>query len=632
MRDPKEILEQYWGFPNFKNSQEEIIDAVLGGQDVMALLPTGGGKSLCYQVPALATEGICIVISPLIALIRDQVETLKSLGIKAIALTGGIPFGEVDQLLDNCLYGNYKFLYLSPERLQQELIQERILQMNINLIAIDEAHCISQWGHDFRPAYLKCSLLRDLVPHAPIIALTATATDPVVKDICANLTLRQPLMVKDSFSRDNIAFSVRWEEDKKYRLKKLCGETRTSIIVYVRSRRMTVELATYLVQQGHTATFFHGGINKEEKEERLEMWLTNKVQMMVATNAFGMGIDKPDVGLIIHYQIPESMESYFQEAGRAGRNGDPAAAIMIVNQTDETQVQNQFLGTLPDVAFIKLLYNKLNNYFQVPFGEGSNETYQLPFNTFCEIYGLNTTMTYNGLRLLDQNSVLALSETFSQRTGIQFIAAKKEIFDYLDKYATAAPIIQTILRTYGGIFDFETKINTLLISKKANTTEKKVIQVLEKMEKDGIIEYSAQHSDLEITFLVPREDERTINVFAKKIKQIVQVKTDHIRQILSYIKNGNTCRNTQILTYFGEKPVSDCGHCDVCLQKKPLDFSIIDIVQQDILRSLQLKKMGSRELIQTLTYREGPVIAALQGLLEDRKIKVNSINQYELYK
>lgn len=241
-------------------------------------------------------------------------------------------------------------------------------------------------------------------------------------------------------------------------------------------------------------------------------------------------------------------------------------------------------------------------------------------------------MTYNGLRLLDQNSVLALSETFSQRTGIQFIAAKKEIFDYLDKYATVAPIIQTILRTYGGVFDFETKINTLLISKKANTTEKKVIQVLEKMEKDGIIEYSAQHSDIEITFLVPREDECTINVFAKKIKQIVQVKTDHIRQILSYIKNGNTCRNTQILTYFGEKPVSDCGHCDVCLQKKPLDFSIIDIVQQDILRSLQLKKMGSRELIQTLTYREGPVIAALQGLLEDRKIIVNSINQYELYK
>src|SRR5690606_30752368 len=305
--------------------------------------------SLCYQIPALATKGICIVVSPLIALIKDQVESLKLLGIKAIALTGGIPFVEVNQLLDNCLYGNYKFLYLSPERLQQELIQERILQMNVNLIAIDEAHCISQWGNDFRPAYLECSLLRELAPNAPLISLTATPTDLVVQHICENLKLQQPLLIKDSFSRDNIAFNVRWEEDKKYRLKTWCQETRTSIIVYVRSRRMTVELATYLEQQGITATFFHGGINKKEKEGKLKMWLTNKVQVMVATNAFGMGIDKPDVGLIINYQIPDSMESYFQEAGRAGRNGDPAAAVMLINQTDETQVQKQFLGALPDV-------------------------------------------------------------------------------------------------------------------------------------------------------------------------------------------------------------------------------------------------------------------------------------------
>ncbi|MCM4166559.1 RecQ family ATP-dependent DNA helicase [Arenibacter sp. H213] len=627
---PQEILQQYWGFQDFKNSQEEIIHAVLRGQDVMALLPTGGGKSLCYQIPALAQDGICIVVSPLIALIKNQVDTLKSLGIKAIALTGGISFEEVNQLLDNCLFGNYKFLYLSPERLQQDLIRDRIQQMNVNLIAIDEAHCISQWGNDFRPAYLECSLLREMAPNAPVIALTATATDLVVQDICDNLNLQDPLKVKDSFARNNIAFSVFWEEDKNYRLKELCRECKSSVIVYVRSRRMTVEITKFLTHQGHTATFFHGGISKKEKEDRLNNWLGNKVKIMVATNAFGMGIDKADVGLVIHHQIPDSMENYFQEAGRAGRNGEPARAAMIVNQNDETQVRNQFLGALPNVDFIKLLYNKLNNYFQIPFGEGSSETFQLPFNSFCDTYKLNGNLTYNGLRMLDQNSVISLTESFSQKTSIQFITSKSTIFNYLDKQQVLAPIIQTILRTYGGVFDFETKINTLLIAKKVNKTEKEVIRTLEKLEKDEIIVYNAQHSDLEITFLVPREDERTINIFAKKIKQIIAVKTDNVSQILAYVKNRSVCRNTQILAYFGEKTTADCGKCDVCIQKNPVDHDIITLIQHEIFRLLNSTNYSSRDLIRLLTYKESSVILALQGLLEDGKISVNTTNQYTI--
>ncbi|GGW26616.1 RecQ family ATP-dependent DNA helicase [Arenibacter certesii] len=629
---PKEILQKYWGFQDFKNSQEQIIHAVLGGQDVMALLPTGGGKSICFQIPALAKEGICIVVSPLVALIKNQVEALRSLGIKAIALTGGISQEEVNQLLDNCLYGNYKFLYLSPERLQQTLIRDRIQQMDVNLIAIDEAHCISQWGNDFRPAYLECSIIRDLVPNVPVIALTATATDLVVQDICENLNLKEPLKIKDSFGRDNIAFNVFWDEDKNYRLRELCQEAKSSVIVYVRNRRMTVEIANYLTKLGHTATFFHGGISTKEKEERLDHWLANKVKVMVATNAFGMGIDKADVGLVVHYQIPDSMENYFQEAGRAGRNGEPALAVMILNQKDESQVRNQFLGALPDVAFIKLLYNKLNNYFQIPFGEGSFEIYQLPFNSFCDTYKLNSNLTYNGLRILDQNSVISLTESFSQKTTIRFIASKREIFDYLDIHKVSAPIIQTILRTYGGVFDFNTKVNVLLIAKKVNKSEKEVIRTLEKMEKDEIIDYQAQHNDLEITFLVPREDERTINIFAGKIKQIIAIKTENVNQILAYAKNSTVCRNTQLLSYFGEKTSSDCGKCDICIQKNPVDQHIIAIIQEDIVKHLAINSQSSRDLIRILTYKESSVILALQGLLEDGKIKINSTNQYEINK
>lgn len=625
-KDATSILKQFWGYDDFRGSQKQIINTVFSGQDVLALMPTGGGKSVCYQVPSLAMEGICIVVSPLMALIQDQVAQLKKRGIKAIALTGGIPPSELNDLLDNCLYGNYKFLYLSPERLQQTIVRERIQQMNVNLIAIDEAHCISQWGNDFRPAYLECSILKELVPNTPMIALTATATPRVVDDIVENLELDNVAVFKDSFSRSNINFKVKRTEDKLYQLKKYMEKIPGSAIVYVRSRKMSISLANFLIKNEISASFFHGGIPKSDKEEKLNLWLNEKVRVMVTTNAFGMGVDKPDVRLVVHYQIPDSLESYFQEAGRAGRDGKPSTAIIITSNEDEDKAKQQFLSTLPDVAFVKKVYSKLNNYFQISYGELISEPLAFKFNEFCKRYEFNPNMTFNAIRILDQNSVLSLAENFKEKTTLQFVASKTEIFNYLDKNGKTAPIIQTILRTYGGITDYETKINLYMLSQKTGSSEKRLKQILQQLADDNIAAYENNTSDLEITFLVPREDDHTINLFAKKIKDFNQVKQNNMGAMLGYISNKKVCRSVYLLNYFGEKTAEKCGTCDICTKKKVL-ASPHDL-EQRVLELLDIRPHTSRQLEKETGINEKELLKTLERLLEDELVFLNFKNEY----
>lgn len=633
MEHPTQILEKYWNFTSFKPLQEEIIDSVLLGEDTFALLPTGGGKSICFQVPALAMEGICIVISPLIALMKDQVKSLTQKGIKAMALTSGISYKELDTLLDNCIYGNYKFLYLSPERLQQELVQHRIKQMNVNLIAVDEAHCISQWGNDFRPSYKNIRVLRELHPSIKMIALTASARPKVVEDIIKDLDLFQPKIFKQSFERPNLAYMVFNEEDKHYQLEKILKKNLQSSIIYVRNRKFSIDISSYLESKGISSTFFHGGISNEEKENRLDDWLNNRKQVIVATNAFGMGIDKPDVKTVIHINLPDSIESYFQEAGRAGRNGDKAYAIILKYRGDEAMLKNQFLSVLPSIKVLKRVYRKLCNYFQISYGEGAYTSYEFDFNIFCQTYKFNSMIAYNALQILDRNSIISLTTQFKNNSFVQFKISGDELFFYLKKNEAIGLISKSILRTYGGVFDQEVKINIGLIASKVNSPEKDVINTLKQLESDSIISLKLGKSDTEITFIQPREDDKTINRIAKNVEAQNKLKEDQVNHVIAYINNDTVCKSVQLLTYFGESKLENCGICSVCIsEKKSNDQSDHDKIKELVINALAKQKLSSRSLMEMLSSTDEIITEILTELLEDNLIGITKSNTYTLLK
>jgi ATP-dependent DNA helicase RecQ len=629
MQEALQILNKYWKHDSFRPLQKEIIESVYNGKDTLAILPTGGGKSICFQVPALIKEGICLVISPLVALMKDQVANLQKRDIKAIALTGGIATEEIIDLLDNCQFGNYKFLYLSPERLQADWILDRIKSLPINLIAIDEAHCVSQWGHDFRPAYLKISNLKTHFPKIPFLALTATATPKVKEDIIKDLNLQQPTIFQKSFARENLAYMVFEVEDKLYRIQQILAKNPAPSIIYVRNRKSCLDTAAQLNTLGFRATYYHGGLSYKEKEKNMRLWMNEEAQVMVATNAFGMGIDKANVKTVIHIQLPENLENYYQEAGRAGRDGNKAFAVLLNSPSDSFQAESQFINNLPDRSFVNVVYIKICSYFQIAYGEGINEQFTFNLNHFCTKYSFPILKTYHALQFLDQQGIINLSQEFSEKITLQFLIQSKEVIRYISLNPNDEEIILAILRTYPGIYEMQTPFNLSLIAKKANVKEEAVHFVLKKLVEKEIIEYHAKNNDATILFNEVREDERTINRVIKHLDQQNQLKKDHLASVIDYIQNKNQCKSQLLLAYFGEKESQECGICSYCISNsKPTNLD--EELPNTILSLLQSEDLNSRELEKRTRKSSDAIIFALQFLLEQDKISIQTNNKYTL--
>ncbi|MGL5112156.1 MAG: RecQ family ATP-dependent DNA helicase [Flavobacterium sp.] len=629
MEEALSILSKYWKHDNFRSLQKEIIEAVINGKDTLAILPTGGGKSICFQIPALMKEGICLVVSPLVALMKDQVNNLQQRNIKAIALTGGIGTDEMIDLLDNCQYGNYKFLYLSPERLQSEWILDRIKSLPINLIAIDEAHCVSQWGHDFRPAYLKIKQLKTHFPTIPFLALTATATPKVKDDILKDLDLQQAVVFQKSFARENLAYMTFETEDKLYRIQQILKKNPSPSIIYVRNRKSCLDIASQLNALGFKATHYHGGLPYKEKEKNMQRWMDEQVQVMVATNAFGMGIDKANVKTVIHIQLPENLENYYQEAGRAGRDGQKAFSIVLHSSSDCAQATAQFIHNLPDRAFVKTVFIKLCNYFQIAYGEGINEKFTFNLNHFCTKYSFPILKTYHAIQFLDQQGILNLSQEFSEKITLQFLLESKEVIRYISLNPNDEEIILAILRSYPGIYDVPTPLNHSLIAKKANVKEAEVHVVLKKLTEKGIIDYQAKNNDATIIFNEVREDDLTINRVIKHLDQQNEVKKDQLNSVINYISDQKHCRNLLLLAYFGEKSEHECGICSYCITKSKQVQPAIELTKT-ILSLLQKEDLNSREIEKITQKNTDSIIFALQQLLEQNKVSIQPNNKYTL--
>ncbi len=587
------VLKKYWGYESFRPLQEAIIRSVAGGRDTVALLPTGGGKSLCFQVPAMMRSGVCIVISPLIALMRDQTDNLKKRGIKAAAVTSAMTRREIDITLDNAVYGDLKFLYLSPERLQSELIKVRIQKMKVGLIAVDEAHCISQWGHDFRPAYRRIAELREILPGVPFIALTATATPAVVTDIREQLELEDPSVFQKSFTRDNLIYVVLKENNKLYRLLNIIKRTGGSGIVYVGARKETVRQANLLRANSISALPYHAGMTHDERTRTQEAWIAGKVQVVVATNAFGMGIDKPDVRFVVHLSVPQSIEAYFQEAGRGGRDGKKAYAVLLAADTDCEDVRRRVSEQVPDDREIKRVYRALCNHLQLAAGSRISEP--IPFNleAFAKKYSFRPLKTYHALKMLEMAETITLSEAVHSPSRIKMLLRDKALYNFEVTNPQFTPLIQTLLRSYEGIFDQAVRIRENIIADRLGKGNDHLHKQLKQLGKLRVLEYQRQNNLPYISFPEHRPSHRDLKLKNSLLSEHRDRLLKMVGAVTDYVDNDLVCRSIQLVQYFGERDAKPCGACDVCLAKKRA--AAADVPEREILSAVLEEKVRGGE-------------------------------------
>ena len=629
MNTATHILKKYWNHDAFREPQQEIIEAVLAKNNVIALLPTGGGKSICFQVPTLLQEGVCIVVSPLIALMQDQVRNLTNRGIKAIALTSGISQDDMIALFDNLRFGNYKFLYLSPERLQSTFIQEKIKQLKVSLIAIDEAHCISEWGHDFRPSYRNINILKELQPNTNFIALTASATKEVLEDISASLELNNVQVFKKSFYRDNLAYQLFFTEDKLHRLLQIFSKTKAPAIVYVASRNKTKEISKFLTVNGFSASYYHGGLTSNEKQEAFENWMSERTPIMVATNAFGMGIDKDNVKVVVHLDLPNSVENYIQEAGRAGRNGKKSYAVLLQNSNDTLVFKEKAATSFPSISEMKEVYKNLHQQYQIANGELISTPFEFNLLKFSNKHNYPINKLNNTLRMLINNGVIELSNNYKKKSTVLFLATSNQVIHYAKNNTLTQLLVNTLLRSYGGLFEQETPINEYWLAKKIASTVPKTIQLLTQLHIDEIIDYKKASNTSELYFLVPREDAIAINRISKNCTSYIQKKKKKSEALIRFVENTDTCRNVQVLYYFNEQNAAECGVCDVCLSKKKKTENISTHIT-DLLSSKTY--YTSKEICSHISFADEVVLVNLQHLLAEDIIAINQHNQYYLKK